>query len=86
MDSVTIYDMPQRFIPARDVSHVFTLAQTPANAGAWRKFNRTRQHMRVTGCYCSVFNECHTFDSATQRSEEVKACKIDPAADFRPGR
>ena len=82
--SYSIYNMPERFIPAREVSHVFAIRRTAENAAAWNKFDRLRDRLHVSGCFCSVFDDCYRFDSQTGRSTPAKVCRADRDHEFRP--
>lgn len=82
--SYTIYNRAQRFIPARETDHVFVVRRTARNAAAWSRFDTYRDRLHVSGCYCSVFDECYRFDGTTGENTPVRTCVADPAHAFRP--
>ena len=53
------------------------LAKTEQNAPLWAKLNDERWKVVVRTCYCSIFDECWTFDSRMTKPNEVKNCPAD---------
>jgi len=42
----------------------------------WDRLEKARQEIRVTVCYCSVFDECYVRDSRKNEPEHVEACPV----------
>jgi hypothetical protein len=53
------------------------LAKTDEIAPLWDRLNKERWKVVVRTCYCSIFDECWTFDSRKRQPDEVKVCPAD---------
>lgn len=57
---------------------IFELSKPTGDAAAsafWNKLNNDRFHLRVSACYCSMFNECRITDFQSLQTKPVTSCK-----------
>ena len=47
----------------------------PAAIAAWEKLNSERFQLRMSACYCSIFEECRITDFQSMQAKPVASCK-----------
>lgn len=63
---------------------MFSWDEPVAPNPVFEALHRQMRDIKVTACYCSVFDECYIARPQSRKPEPVEECKA-PAAQFRPG-
>ena len=72
---------PQRVITAGEEITFMRYDQATANPALWDLLNQRRRDFRVVACYCSVLDDCWTYDSALVEPTPIKQCPAIPEAE-----
>jgi hypothetical protein len=63
-----------RVLKAGDRIQFMRLPLANNSADVWRRFNTERFKVEVRGCYCSVLDDCWSFDSNRTDTDLVRSC------------
>jgi hypothetical protein len=65
-----------RVLKAGDQITLMTLPRETNSDELWKRFDRARFDVTVKACYCSVLDDCWTFDSTRMDPEPVRSCPV----------